>query len=126
VNARARYAALALATAALGLAVHRGGRPLGGAARDVLGDALWAAMLAWWVAALAPRLALGRRTALAFAACAAVEASQAYRAPALDRVRRTAAGRLVLGSDFDPRDLAAYAAGVVAAAAADRALRRRA
>jgi hypothetical protein len=32
----------------------------------------------------------------------------------------------VLGSDFDPRDLAAYAAGVVAAAAADRALRRRA
>ena len=30
-------------------------------------------------------------------------------------LRRTVAGRLVLGSGFDPRDLAAYAAGVLVA-----------
>jgi hypothetical protein len=124
-RARLPYVALALGTTALGLAVHRGVLPVAAAARDVLGDALWAAMLAWWVGALAPALALRVRAALAFAACTAVEASQLYHAPRLDALRRTAAGRLVLGSDFDPRDLAAYALGVLGAAAVERRWRRR-
>jgi hypothetical protein len=118
---RAPYAALALGTIVLGLGVRRGGAALGPAARDVAGDALWAAMLAWWVGALLPRRPLGLRAALALAGCVAVELSQLVHAPGLDAARRTPLGRLVLGSDFDARDLLAYAAGVLAAAALERA-----
>jgi hypothetical protein len=121
--------ALALGTIVVGLTVHRGGGALPHAVRDVLGDALWAAMLTWWVAAAAPEAARARRAGVALALCFAVELGQLYRAPALDALRRTAVGRLVLGSDFDARDLAAYTAGVLAAAllegAAARARRAR-
>lgn len=119
---RARYVALALATVSMGLAVYRRGHALPPAARDVLGGALWAAMVAWWIAALVPRARLGTRSAGALALCVAVELSQLYRHPALDALRRTRAGHLVLGSDFDTRDLGAYALGIVAAALLDRAL----
>lgn len=124
-RARAAYAALAIATIAVGLAVHLGGVPMSPVVRDVMGDALWAAMLTWWVGALVPRMAPGARAALAraalaLAACFAVEASQLYHTPALDAVRGTRLGHLVLGSGFDPRDFLAYALGVLGAAALER------
>ena len=122
---RAAYASLAVATITLGLAVHLGGAALPPAVRDFAGDALWAAMLAWWVAALAPRLSLRVRGAVALGACYAVEASQLYHAPALDALRATTAGHLVLGSGFDPRDLLAYAVGVLAAVLTEGWWRRR-
>lgn len=122
---RAPYVALALATVVVGLVVHRAPLPLAAAPRDVLGDALWAAMIAWWLGAAAPGASAARRAAAALAVCWAVEASQLYHAPALDALRRTTPGHLVLGSGFDPRDLAAYAAGVAAAWALERAARRR-
>ena len=115
-RARAVYLALALATIAVGLLVHLRGAVLGPVARDVLGDALWAAMIAWWAGALAPGARLTTRAAAAFAVCAGVEASQLLHAPALDALRATRVGHLVLGSGFDPRDLVAYAAGVAGAA----------
>lgn len=124
-RARTAYAALAIATIAAGLAVHLGGVPMSPVVRDVVGDALWAAMLTWWVSALVPRMALGARAAVALAACFAVEVSQLYHAPALDALRGTTLGHLVLGSGFDPRDFAAYALGVLGAAALERAWRRR-
>ena len=68
-HARMRYVALAVATMALGLAVHRGGGALSPAVRDVLGDALWAAMVSWWIAAAAPAIRLSRRAAAAVACC---------------------------------------------------------
>ncbi len=111
-RARATYVALALATIGIGLLVHRRGVTLGPATRDVLGDALWAAMIAWWAGALAPSARLGPRCAAAYAICASVEASQLYHGPWLDAVRGTPLGQLVLGRGFDPRDLAAYALGV--------------
>ena len=120
-RARAPYVALALATIAVGLAVHRGRVPSSAAARDVLGDALWAVMMTWWVSAAAPGASLRARAAAALAICLAVEAIQLWRTPALDALRATTAGHLVLGSGFDPRDLAAYAAGVLAAVALERA-----
>lgn len=123
-HARLRYFALAVGTMALGLAVHRGGGALSPAVRDVLGDALWAAMLSWWIAAVAPALRLSRRSAAAIAFCFAVEFSQLYHVPALDAIRRTRAGHLVLGSGFDPRDFAAYAAGLLAAALLERSTGR--
>jgi hypothetical protein len=93
--------------------------------RDVLGDALWATMLAWWIGAVAPTLALRTRAALALSGCYAVEASQLYHTAGLDAVRRTMLGHLVLGSGFDPRDLASYAAGVLVALVCELWWRRR-
>jgi Protein of unknown function (DUF2809) len=113
---RLAFVALAVATIALGLLVHLRGAALGPVARDVLGDALWAAMIAWWAGALAPNARLATRTVAAYAVCAAVETSQRYHAPALDAVRATLVGHLILGSGFDARDLAAYALGVAGAA----------
>ena len=124
-RARVPYVALALGTLALGLGVHLGGATLGRAARDALGDALWAAMVAWWVAAAAPNAALRTRAGVALGVSFAVELSQLYHTPGLDALRATRAGHLVLGSGFDPRDLAAYTAGVVAAVLLERAVRRR-
>ena len=123
-RARLPFVALALCTIAVGLGVHlTDGLPP--AARDVLGDALWAMMLTWWVGAAAPRVATWTRATVAWAVCMAVELSQLYHAPAIDAVRETTIGHLFLGSDFDPRDLAAYALGVVAAALLESAARRR-
>jgi hypothetical protein len=122
-RSRIAYVALAVGTIALGLWVHRGGASLGVRARDVLGDALWAAMMAWWVGAAAPGVTLIARSAMALGISVAVEFSQLIHTPALDAVRRTTLGHLVLGSGFDSRDLLAYAAGVSVAALLERLAR---
>jgi hypothetical protein len=109
------FVALALGTIAVGLVVHWHGTALPPTLRDVLGDALWAMMIAWWIGALIPRARLDRRLGLALATCWAVEFSQLYHAPMLDGWRQTTMGQLVLGSGFDLRDLAAYAIGVLSA-----------
>ena len=114
-RARARYAALAIVTIVLGLAVHLRGDTLPPSARDVLGDALWAAMVMWLIGVLAPSRSLWWRASAAAAVCVAVEFSQLLHQPALDAIRRTPVGHLVLGNSFDPRDLGAYGAGVLAA-----------
>lgn len=119
------FLALACATIAIGLVVHFHGAALGPVGRDVLGDALWAMMIAWLAGVLAPRARLAVRCTCAYAVCATVELSQLYHAPALDAARATTLGHLVLGSGFDPRDLAAYAAGVALAALLESAIRRR-
>jgi Protein of unknown function (DUF2809) len=122
---RASYIALALGTIALGLGVHWRGGAIGPTLRDVLGDGLWAAMIAWWVGAVAPGASLRARALWALALCVGVEVSQLYHTTALDALRSTTAGHLVLGSDFDPRDLLAYALGVLVAVSLERALVRR-
>lgn len=122
---RRLYVTLALATIALGLLVHWRGDALAPALRDVAGDALWAAMIVWWVSALAPHLGLPWRGASALAVCAAVEFGQRVHTPWLDPLRRTTLGHLVLGSDFDQRDLLAYVGGVLAAVLLDRVVFRR-
>jgi Protein of unknown function (DUF2809) len=121
---RARYVAAAIATIILGLLVHLRSAALGPVARDVLGDALWAAMIAWFAGALAPKAALLARSGAAYSVCVAVELSQLYHAPTLDAVRATLIGHLILGSGFDPRDLASYAVGVSCAALLERAVVR--
>jgi hypothetical protein len=105
--------------------VHLRGSVLGPAARDILGDALWAGMIVWWVSACVPVARPWVRYGAAYVICALVESSQAVHAPALDAIRATTIGQLVLGSGFDPRDFAAYAAGVAAAAIIDTILLRR-
>jgi len=103
----------------VGLLVHLRGTVLGPDVRDATGDAVWAVMITWWVGALAPAARPGVRGAAAYAVCLAVEVSQLYHAPAVDAVRATLVGQLVLGSGFDVRDLAAYAVGVASAVLID-------
>lgn len=112
---RVRYLVLALVTIAAGLIVHFSGGFLPPALRDIVGDALWAMMIVWWVSVLVPRLPLLARGGIALAICAAVEFSQIHHAPWLDALRATLPGELILGSDYDPRDLLAYAVGVLVA-----------
>jgi len=101
--------------------VHGRATALGAVARDVVGDALWAAMILWWVGAIAPGARLVVRAAAAYLVCASVELSQLYHSPALDAARATPLG-LVLGSGFDWRDLGAYALGVLGAALLEAAV----
>jgi len=108
-----------MGTIALGLIVHLHGDALGPSMRDATGDTLWAMMITWWVAAIVPEGSLATRSAAALAICFAVESSQLYHTAALDTLRGSAVGHLILGSDFDPRDLVAYAIGVLAALAAE-------
>jgi hypothetical protein len=121
---RRLYVALALGTIAIGLLVHLHGMGLNAVARDVAGDALWAAMIAWWVGALAPVMRASARGVLAYVVCAAVEVSQLYHTPGLDGVRATRLGHLLLGSGFDPRDLVAYAIGVAGTVFVEAAVAR--
>lgn len=114
-NMRRWNGILAVCTIAVGLSVHRGVLPLSATARDVLGDALWAMMIVWLTGVLAPRASLRARALAALSICFVVELSQLARTPALDALRRTLPGHLVLGSGFDARDFVAYTAGVVLA-----------
>jgi len=123
---RARYLALALITIVAGLSVYRYGTALGPVGRDVTGDALWAAMIFWSVSALAPRARSTIRGLAAACICFAVESSQRLQTPALNAIRRTTPGHLVLGSGFDPRDFASYAGGVATAMLIAYAVDRRA
>ena len=113
---RLRFVALALATIALGLLIHLRGSSLGSTAQDIMGDGLYAMMIAWWIGAVAPNVRLLARSAAAYALCASIEVSQLWHAPVIDVIRATRLGALVLGSGFDPRDLASYACGVAIAA----------
>lgn len=106
---------LLVTTLAAGLTVHLHGLALSGPARDVLGDALWAATIFWTASLAAPQARLLARAALALAICFAVEFSQLVDHSVLNAARGSKLGHLVLGNDFDARDLVAYTAGVAAA-----------
>lgn len=117
---RTAFVGLAVTTIGLGLFVHLGGAMLGPRVRDVVGDALWAMMLAWWVGALVPGWPLRSRALLALVGCFAVELSQLIHSATLDLIRSTTLGRLVLGTGYDSRDLIAYSAGVLLAMGIER------
>jgi hypothetical protein len=112
---RLAFVALALSTIVVGLVVHWGTAVIPPRPRDLLGDALWAMMIYWWIGALAPSVRRDSRGLLAVAVCWGVEFSQLVQTPTLDAWRGTTLGQLVLGSGFDLRDLGAYALGVLAA-----------
>lgn len=112
---RIRYAELAVATILVGLVVHRAGLGLYPVLRDMLGDALWAMMIFYWLGVLLPQARWRTRAASALAICVGVEASQLYHSTRLDALRATLPGHLILGSGFDARDFLAYFLGVAAA-----------
>ncbi|MEO6222455.1 MAG: DUF2809 domain-containing protein [Vicinamibacterales bacterium] len=124
-SARASYAVLVVVTMAVGLMVHEHGTALSPVVRDVLGDALWAAMVVWGFGVIAPAMPRLWRGAAAVAVAFSVEFSQLLHFQAIDALRRTTIGSLVLGSGFDPRDFAAYTAGALVAVLIDMAVTRR-
>ena len=126
VRARLGFVALALGTIAVGLIVHWRGSPLAPTVRDLLGDALWAMMIGWWIGALVPNTRPAPRAGVALAICWTVEFSQLYHTPVLDSWRLTTPGRLILGTGFDVRDLGAYALGVLASLLLELMVRQRA
>lgn len=112
---RAAFLALAGGTIAVGLVLRQLRGTLPHVAADILGDVLWAAMIAWLVGGVAPTMRRTTRGAFALVICWSVEFGQLYHGAPFAAWRDTTLGHLVLGSDFDPRDLVAYALGVLAA-----------
>lgn len=106
-----RYFAFAIATMLVGLGWHLAPVPIR-SLHDIVGDALWAMMMAWLIAAAMPTVRLVIASVVALLVCYAVELSQLLDTPALEAARTTTIGRLVLGTGFDARDLVAYALGV--------------
>ena len=119
------WVSVALAWIVAGLVVNRAGLGLPPTARDVAGDALWAMMVFAGIGVLLPTRSIRARAAIAIAIAWAVEFSQLYHTATLDAWRQTTAGRLVLGVGFDARDLAAYAAGVLAGIGLELVMRGR-
>jgi hypothetical protein len=125
VTSRSTYIGAAATTIVVGLTVRFAAPALPLWVRDASGDALWAMMMYWWISVVWPRAGVVFRAGLAVIVSWTVEVSQLVHAPVLDAVRETLLGRLVLGSGFDTRDLVAYAVGVLASVAIERAARRR-
>jgi len=117
---RARYFALGVVVMLVGLIVHFQGARLSANARDIIGDALWATLIASFVSVILPWRRPWQRYFTALIIFYAVELSQLSQLSALQYVRSTLLGRLVLGSGFDPRDLAAYALGIIGFIALDQ------
>lgn len=122
---RRTFVVLALFTLALGLGVHFSGPGLPAALKDITGDALWAAMILFWIGLLSPHLTPAWRAFTAYGVCVAVEVSQLFHTPWLDAFRATTPGHLLLGSGFDGRDLWAYLAGVIVSAIIEQFIRVR-
>jgi hypothetical protein len=121
---RVVYLFILFATVATGLLVHFHGEWLPRRVHDMLGDALWASMIVWIAVVVFPEARAAPLSAATLAFCFLVEFSQLVRTDLLQMVRATVLGHLIIGSDFDPRDLLAYTGGVVAAVALHGALRR--
>lgn len=118
-RSRSAYGVVAAVAIGLGLASRRFGDALPDVVRLYAGDTLWAATAYFVAATVLPRTRIVRLAIGALTFAFAVEASQLYHAPWIDRVRSTRLGALVLGYGFLWSDLACYAAGVAAAALVD-------
>ena len=87
------------------------------------GDALWAAMVYWLVAFLAPSAPVFRVAGWALTISYLDELSQVYQALWINQIRAGTIGHLVLGSTFSWLDLLAYTVGVGLCAGIEVSLR---
>lgn len=116
---RVTYALCVAAVVLLGLASRAYSPPLPRAVREYAGDALWALAAYLTVAFIFPRLPVRRVAAAAALFSLAVEVSQLYHAPWIDRLRQFRPAALLLGHGFLWSDLACYAAGICVGALAE-------
>jgi hypothetical protein len=118
------WALAACAVVGLGLASRRYAWYLPEFLARYAGDTLWALMVFVMIGVLAPRLSTRWVASAALAFSYAVELSQLYHAPWLDKIRNTSLGGLVLGYGFLWSDVVCYTTGVAIGVAAELALRR--
>jgi hypothetical protein len=109
---RIKYVPILLAVILLGLASRAYSPPLPPFVRAYAGDALWALAAYLTVALLFPRLPISWAAVSAGLFSLAVELSQLYQAPWIDRIRQIRPAALVLGSGFLWSDLVCYGVGV--------------
>lgn len=116
-------AALITGTTASGLAVRK--LPIGLPQAIVKhgGSILWALLIYWVISALRPMWTPRQSGVFAVVITTTVELSQLYHAPALDALRETTFGALMLGRVFSPWDVISYAAAVVFGVTIDQAIR---
>lgn len=99
---------------ATGLVWRSGHLPLSPFLTKYGGDALWALLVFIGCGFLLPRAFTLKIAVMSLGFACSIEFLQLYHAPWIDSLRATLPGRLVLGSTFNPPDLIAHAAGVVA------------
>lgn len=109
---RALIAAAVIATVGLGLASRAFPALFPSVLENYPGDALWAQMVYWLVAFVAPAASVVKVALCALAISYADEISQIYQAPWIVQIRATTLGHLVLGAHFSWQDMLAYTVGV--------------
>ncbi|MCA9261348.1 MAG: DUF2809 domain-containing protein [Planctomycetales bacterium] len=109
---RPTYFLAALTTTALGIASRRYAADLPTFVATYAGDTLWASTAFCLISCVFVRASLLRRATAALAFSFAIELSQLYQAPWLNRIRRTTLGGLALGFGFLASDLVCYSVGV--------------
>ena len=118
-------AILVVATIAAGLALRLIHLGLPAPLVKYGGSVLWAMMVYWIVSAIRRRWPVPRSALAAAVVATAVECFKLCHTPALDALRRTLPGALLLGRVFSVWDLFAYALAIALAALIDRAIRAR-
>lgn len=108
---RILYAILILATLFAGLASRQYDELFPSWINIGLGDALWALLVFWVFAFLAPISKPRALFSFTLLFSFAVEASQLYQAPWINEIRATTLGALILGHGFLWTDLLAYTIG---------------
>lgn len=124
IRRRALLSLALLLTIAGGLALRRFGYAanLPFAVVKYGGSILWGAMVYWLLATILVSVRPFRIAFVALIVTVAVELSRLWHTPELDAFRLTTAGALLLGRVFSPWNIVAYAMGIAAALALDRAL----
>jgi Protein of unknown function (DUF2809) len=109
---RACSIALVIFVAVLGLGSRRLDAYLPDAVATYTGDTLWALAVFLGLGLCFPAVATRWTALMALVISCLVELSQLYHAPWIDSIRGNVIAHLVLGSGFDPIDLACYTVGV--------------
>ena len=118
-NRRAVYLAIAVVTLGLGLVWRFVPMGLPLSLYKYGGSVLWAAMIYWLAALVAPAARPVRLAAVAVLIATTVELFKLVHAPGLDAFRLTFVGKVVLGRFFYWSDFVAYYAGIAVAAVVD-------
>jgi hypothetical protein len=110
---RLTYLLLFLAIIPVGLATRKRPQWFTEVVATYGGDVLWSAMFFWLFRCLWPAKKLHTIALYAYAFGVAIEVSQLYHAPWIDRLRGTFAGKMILGSGFLWSDIVCYLVGVL-------------
>ena len=121
---RRRSVGFGLTTGALGLGVRFLHLGLPWVVVKYGGSMLWAVMIFWIFAALAPQWPVVRVALLSGAVATAIEVFKLYRSPGMDAFRLTFAGKLLLGRVFSGWDIATYWVAIAGGMALEAGIRR--